>query len=291
MERICGRWLVSATARSCSSASTISAFAPQAAMISRTMASSRSMNHVAPSKRSARAARDAARRGTGQRMAGDEAIVGDGAKRRHHAAHRGDERSAGGGEETHGDIDRRRQNHDIRVAIERRHALVGGFAGIEIGIGSKNATRHPRRRSAMPIDPPMRPSPAISARRAEHHCVIMISVRSTVCDVEASKYGRWIVTRGRFGFGSISAARYVPTAFDGSSLRFSFCATGTIAGDVLGQIAGAVVRGRLGGAEVVRRVGRDFVVAVRLRVELRNLIERRVGVVDRDRRNVVVRTR
>ena len=56
-----------------------------------------------------------------------------------------------------------------------------------------------------------------------------MSVRSTVCDVEASKYGRWIVTRGRFVFGSISAARYEPTAFEGSSFRFNFYAIGTMA--------------------------------------------------------------
>src|SRR2546430_13210815 len=48
--------------------------------------------------------------------------------------------------------------------------------------------------------------------RSGHQRDIRMSVRSTVCDVETSKYGRCTVTRGRLDFAEISAALYLPTA-------------------------------------------------------------------------------
>ena len=105
-----------------------------------------------------------------------------------------------------GDADRRGEDQHIRGGIDRRDALVGGVAGIEIRIGIEKrdvpsaAAQRETDRSSDETESGDQRAPR------GHHCVIMISVRSTVCDVEASKYGRWIVTRGRFGFGSISAA-------------------------------------------------------------------------------------
>src|SRR2546430_6931479 len=65
--------------------------------------------------------------------------------------------------------------------------------------------------------------------RSGHQRDIRMSVRSPVCDVETSKYGRCTVTRGRLDFAEISAALYLPTAFEVSIFRFIFSATGTTA--------------------------------------------------------------
>ena len=43
--------------------------------------------------------------------------------------------------------------------------------------------------------------------RGGHQRAIRMIVRSTTCEVVMSKYGRWMVTRGRVGFPAISTAR------------------------------------------------------------------------------------
>jgi len=82
---------------------------------------------------------------------------------------------------------------------------------------------------------------------------------------------------------------YAPIAFVTSAFRFSFWRISCVPFASVPRSAVAVVRGRLRGAEIVRRVGGDLPVVVGLRVIVRDVFERRVGVVDRGRRRLFSR--
>src|SRR5205085_4421273 len=67
------------------------------------------------------------------------------------------------------------------------------------------------------------------AGRGAHQGDIRSIVRLMTCDLMRSKYGRCTVTLGRFIFGSISAARYLPCAFGMSVLTLSCFSSESIA--------------------------------------------------------------
>src|SRR6266480_3859767 len=130
-------------------------------------------------------------------------------------------------QELNRDIHRRRENQNVRaialIVIRRpRRARV--------------RERHVRILEADPPPGATQRDPDRSSEEAQtgdermprvgHQRAIRMMVRSTTCEVVGSKYGRCTVTCGRVGLRWISAARYVPTAFDTSVLRFSFLAIG-----------------------------------------------------------------
>src|SRR2546423_119801 len=163
-------------------------------------------------------------------MPRDEVLAGNGAQRSHHAADRGHHPCPlpAARCNLHRDVHRRRQHHDIS-GNERRYPLVRRVArivdeGIEIG-------HVPSARAQCDADRAADEAEAGDQRaaRSGHQRDIRMSVRSTVCDVETSKYGRCTVTRGRLDFAEISAALYLPTAFEASIFRFICSATGTTA--------------------------------------------------------------